>query len=72
MTHQFLLISLATLPRAFIARACGEGLRLILEHVAPGIPPPVCIMVDLLTGVVLVEFVIAIWRRRNGPRQDSE
>jgi hypothetical protein len=71
MTHQFLLIPLATFVRALIAHACGEGLRLVLEHVAPGVPPPVCIVVGLLTGVGLVELVIAIWHRRNGPRQDS-
>jgi hypothetical protein len=28
-------------------------------------------VVGLLTGVGLVELVIAIWHRRNGPRQDS-
>jgi len=67
MTHQFLLISLAILVRAFITHVCGEGLRLMLEYVAPGIPPPVCIAVGLLAGVVVVELVIAIWRRRNGP-----
>ena len=60
---------LATLARALIAHACGEGLRLVLEHVAPGIPPPVCIVVGLLTGVVLVELLIAIGRRRNGPHE---
>jgi len=69
MTHQFLLILLVTLARALTAHACGEGLRLILEYVAPGIPPPVCIVVGLLTGVVLVELVIATWRRRNGPHE---
>jgi len=71
MLGSFFATLLATLARALIAHGCGEALRLVLEYIAPGMPPPVCIVVGLLTGVLLVELVIAIWHRRNGPRQDS-
>ena len=48
MLGSFFVTLLATLARAFIAHACGEGLRLVLEYVAPGVPPPVCIVVGMV------------------------
>ncbi len=71
MLGRFLTALFATLARALIAHACGEALRLVLEYVAPGMPPLVCIAVGLLTGVTLVELVVTIWHRRNGPHDPS-
>jgi hypothetical protein len=71
MLGPLLTALLATLARALVAHACGEALRLLLEHVAPGMPPLVCIAVGLLTGVTLVELIVTIWHRRSGPHDPS-
>jgi hypothetical protein len=66
MTYKFLLILLATVARALMAHTCGEGLRLAFEYGAPNTPPPLCLALGLLAGVMLL--AVTIWRRRDDPR----
>jgi len=71
MTHHLLITLVRGILHALLVHGCCEAFRVFLDHLAPDIPPFVCIAFAFALGVTLVEVAGTLWHRRGPPDLDQ-